>query len=72
MKMTFDDLYMNNDAWEDDTLIIIVDTVTTYELEAFNADIKFQNRRVASFNRNAVLLAGGDEIKYAKICSKLS
>ena len=40
--MTFDDLYMNNDAWEDDTLIIIVDAVTSYELEAFNADIKFQ------------------------------
>ena len=55
--MTFDDLHMNNEAWEYETLIIIVDVATTYEMEAFNADIKFQNRIAASFNRNVVLLA---------------
>lgn len=70
--MTFDDLYMKNDEWEDETMIIIVDVVTTYEMEAFNADIKFQNRKEASFNRNVVLLAGGDVRKYEKICSELS
>lgn len=40
--MTFDDLYMNNKAWEDETLIIIVDVATTYEMEVLMPILNFK------------------------------
>lgn len=69
--MTFDDLYMKNDAWDDEMLIIIVDSITSYEMKVFDADIKFENYRISCFYKNVVLLEGGDIRVYEK-CIKLS